>query len=139
MAENQKLPILKLSNLWCAFCGSQEFIWDAYALRCRNCNSGISWEYDTDIPEFRYFFPETELFESGFKQGVKYEPDNAGTDHVYQFNPVPQWDIFTGHKLPDHKQIHELEKEIETHQSTIHKLQTRIKTLLSTKEKSSGS
>ena len=128
--EDKKQPILKLTNLWCAFCGSQEFIWDAYALRCRNCNSGISWEYDTDNPEFRYFYPETELFESGFKPGVRYEPDNASTDHVYQYNPVPQYDLFTGHKLPDKKQISDLEKEIEGHEKIVTKLKDRIKYLL---------
>lgn len=130
-SDTKKRPLLELSNLWCTFCGRQKFIWDAYALRCSNCDSGITWYDDNgEKDEFRYFYPSTELFESDFKSGVRYSPDNAGGDHVYQYNPEPQYDILTGHKLPDRRQIEDLEKEIEVHDKTVHRLRARITTLL---------
>jgi hypothetical protein len=74
------------------------------------------------MKRFDYVYPGSPIFHA--PSGVKVE----------NFDAVPQYDILTGHKLPDYKRIRELEKEVEQHNSIVSKIKNRIAKLKGVKD-----
>lgn len=121
MAE--KLPLVEVSNLTCAFCGRHIFLWHPYSLDCAICEGQIHWNDGRN--DWEYSYPPTILFMSNAVPGVEYSSEFEG----YQHSPIPRFDILTGHRLPDRAQIKKLENELQHHESLMQKIRTRIKEL----------